>query len=128
RTRYIAVRDIDDDDDVRYVRSYVPRTRYVVSDIRYDDDVRYVRAYTPRTRTVAVRNADTGCIRAVRLRSCLDDVETVSTRQVVIRDDTYAPVSYRYDDDIDRIAFMDGGDAAFVAADDIEDACLSGVA
>lgn len=184
RTRYVAVRQVDyDDDDVRYValRNYAPRTKYAaVRQIDYDDDdVRYVavRNYVPRTRYVAVCDADNGRPRAVALPSCLDDIETTSTRHVVIRngnaysnakyvavndeidDDetyiaapatnhveysdasygngevftgtreiTYSPVSYNYDDDIDRVAFLDGGGATYVAADETKNACLNRVA
>jgi hypothetical protein len=44
--------------------------------------------------------------------------ETYSTRTV-----SYAPVKY-FDDDIDDQAFLDGGGATYVAAGNIEDACL----
>jgi len=235
RTRYVAVRnvDLDDVDDVRYVavRRAAPRVRYVaVRDVDYEDidapryvavrrypridngtsyvAVRNANDYYDRTRTryVAVRNTDTGCPRAVALRSCLDQIETTSARRVVVRNDdgystgtryvavrndmddddeyialpsenvnttkyvvdyddtanssgngdTYiaasdmvspcarqvavrdcqeavgtGTISYRpvsYDEDFDDQAYLDGGGATYVAADDIEDACLRPVA
>ena len=230
RVRYVALREFQNDgynDEIHYVkmsrhRDYDSGTRYVA--------VRGGNAYyeAPRTRYVAVRNnINAGCARTVALQGCLDQVETMSARGVVIRDDgysnrtkyvavrdevdyrdhedfdesdgdsdvtvsgeidddaeyfvqptrnvrtmsyvghdgsdrydgnggvyltsnemgnpcmrqvaprtcpetyntrtiSYAPVSY-YDDDIDDQAFLDGGGATYVAAGDIEDACLSTV-
>lgn len=90
RVRYVAVRDIDIDDDDR---QYVAVRRSPV----YNTGARYVavrsvdRDYVaPRTKYVAVRTAGNGCARAVALRSCLDDVETVSARRVVVRTDEIA--------------------------------------
>jgi len=100
RTRYIAVRNIDDDDDdIEYVavRRVAPRVRYVaVRNVEIDDDdVRYVKLRrSPAVRHVAVRTNDSGCARAVALRSCLDEVETTSVKRVVLRNDD--------DDDDDR--------------------------
>ena len=223
RERLVPVSEIADvyDDDIQYVKARRHTgTRYVA--VRGDDFDRgkYVRYEAPRTRYVAVRNYNAPCTRAVALRSCLGDAETVSTRRVVLRsrddvgyststkyvavrdeieeddydrdeveydsdvafrddddddeyvtlpartvsrinyidhDDaylttreverpyvrqvavraypetyptrtiSYAPARY-YDDDIDDQAFIDDGDATYIANDDIEDACLKPVA
>lgn len=98
-TRHIAVRSgyrkgngivayIDDQPHYVAVRRVVPQTRYVA--VRHvDDEPRYVavRTVAPRHRYVAVRNIDSGCTRAVALRSCLGETETTSVRRVVLRDD-----------------------------------------
>ena len=237
KTRYIAVSDVDRYEAPRYVAVRRPATRYVavldgnreklvpvreISDV-YDDDIQYVRtrrapvyreqvAYyeAPRTRYVRVRNVDSPCARVVARRVCPDQVETLSTRRVVVRDDdayttrttnyvaardeiegddydrdvmvsdedldgdtyiappaepvsstnfvvddddayltesevesaydrpaairtypetystrtiSYAPVSY-FNDDVDDMAYLDGGGATYVAAGNVEDACL----
>lgn len=93
RTRYVAVRDIDDD-DIDSSRSValrrivvdhdVPRTRYVavrsVSD-EYD--------LSP-ARYVAVRNVQNACACPIGLQSSLDEVETVRPRHVVVKSDLLA--------------------------------------
>jgi hypothetical protein len=237
KTRYIAVRDVDRYEAPRYVAVRRPATRYVavldghreklvpvreISDV-YDDDIRYVKvrrapvyreqvAYyeAPRTRYVRVRTVDSGCARVVARKVCADQVGTLSTRRVVVRDDdayetrttnyvaardeiegddydrdevvsdedlngdayiappaepvsstnyvvddddayltasevesayerpvairtypetystrtiSYAPVSY-FNDDVDDMAYLDGDGATYVAAGNIEDACL----
>ena len=88
RTRYVAVRHIDIDEDER---------RYIA-----------VRRVAPRARYVAVRNIDTGCTRAVALRRCLDEVETTSVRRVVLRDDDDVTVKHVVlRDDIDEEAIIE---------------------
>ena len=103
--RYVAVRSgygeklvpVDEiadvyDDDIQYVKVrrqpvYDSGTRYVA--VRrapvYREQVAYYEA--PRTRYVAVRNVNSPCARVVALRGCPDQVETMSTRRVVLRDD-----------------------------------------
>ena len=141
RTRYVAVRDIDDYDGPRYVA---------------------VRRVAPRAKYVAVRNIDSGCTRAVALRSCLDDVETTSVGRVVLRndvgystrtkhvvlededdDDAYA-IRHEIDDDDDEYiavadhtprhveythaAYSNGNGATYIAANDFDNTCVRNVA
>lgn len=148
RVRYVAVRDIenDDDDDVRYVtvRRSVPRTKYVaVRNVDMDrDDVRYVseRTYAPRVRQVVVHDDDqySNGMKHVVVKSEIDydDDEYVSApaASYVEHDDddeeytgtrtvSYSPARYM-DDDVDRWAYLDGGRATYVAANDFDDACM----
>jgi hypothetical protein len=181
RTRYLAVRSgyrrgngivgyVDFDDEPRQVvvRRVVPRTRYVaVRDIDMDDydEPRYVavRRVAPRTKYVAVRNINSGCTRAVALRSCLDDVETTSVRRVVFRDDddgyrvrtkhvvlededddeAYV-IQHEVDDDDDEYisvvndspkyieytpaAYSNGNGATYIAANNFDNTCVRNIA
>ena len=97
------VRYVDVDDDApRYVavrrhRTYDNGTRYVAVANRHHD--------VGRTKYVAVRNTNSGCARAVALRSCLDQIETTSARRVVLRNGYSTGAKYvavrdvDYDDD-----------------------------
>ena len=96
RTRSVAVRNIDyDDDAIRYVavRRIAPQTRYVaVRNIDYDDDAtRYVtvRRVAPQTRYVAVRNIDydDDALDYVRVRNVDAPVDISSARHVVVKTD-----------------------------------------
>ena len=96
RTRSVAVRNIDyDDDAIRYVavRRIAPQTRYVaVRNIDYDDDAtRYVtvRRVAPQTRYVAVRNIDydDDALDYVRVRNLDTPVDISNTRHVVVKTD-----------------------------------------
>lgn len=94
----------------------VPAVRYVAVD---RDNSYYDRV---RTKYVAVRNIDSGCTRAVALRSCLDEVETTSAKRVVLRNDDgystrtkYVAVRDEIDDD-EYIALPrdNGNEASYV--------------
>ncbi|HEX6126548.1 MAG TPA: hypothetical protein VFZ23_14335 [Pyrinomonadaceae bacterium] len=137
--RYIAVRSgyrkgngivayIDDDPRYVAVRRIAPRTRYVaVRNIDIDDEPGYVavRTVAPRTRYVAVRNINSGCTRAIALRSCLDKIETTSTRRVVLRDDDGYSTRTKHvvvRDEIDDDVYLHGDrDDVSVLRDDIDD-------
>jgi hypothetical protein len=141
-TRYVAVRnvDMDDDDNVRYlaVRNESPRTRYVaVRNVDIDDDDEYVAS--AKHDDVMIRNAsytDDDTI-AVPARSAVSSNyveyadtaylgDNVSITPEVVGNTTIKHVRVTSDDDIDDLAFLDGGGATtYVANDDIEDACMS---
>jgi len=127
-TKYVAARDeiegddydrddvvYDRDDDVDQVSAssydvdddvYVAPPAATVSSTNYiDDDDAYLTASeveSPYERQVAVRTYP----------------ETYSTRTI-----SYAPVS-QFNNDIDDQAILDGDGATYIAAGDIEDACL----
>jgi len=167
RVRYVAIRhvDIDDDDAPRYVAvrrqiNYGRGVRYVAMrrQIDYDPGVRYVamRTIAPRTKYVALRSVDSGCTRAIALRSCLGDAETTSKRHVVIRTDhltgtrdvIYDSASddgpYAVQNDSDETAIdlpRDSGSVTYrdaassdwngsghIAANDLDNTCVSRVA
>ena len=113
-TRYVALRGAGSHDRL------VPVSE--IADV-YDDDVRYVKvrrapvyreevAYyeAPRTRYVRVRNVDSPCARVVARRGCPDQVGTLSTRRVVLREDDAYETRTKYvavrdeieEDDYDR--------------------------
>jgi hypothetical protein len=111
REKLVPVSEIADvyDDDIQYVKvRRSPAIRYVA--VR-GGDVRYV---APRTRYVAVRSNDSPCARAVALRSCLGDAETMSTRHVVLRDDD------RYSADTKYVAVRDEIEEDDYDRDDVE--------
>jgi len=97
------VRYIDFEEEPRHVAvtRRAPAVRYVAVD--RDNDY-YDRS---RTKYVAVRTMNSGCRRAVTLRSCLDQVETTSMRRVVLRNDDVYPVRTKHVvlDDDDDIAY-----------------------
>ena len=133
-TRYVAVLD-------GHREKLVPARE--IADV-YDDDVRYVKvrrapvyreqvAYyeAPRTRYVRVRNIDSGCARVVARRGCPDQVGTLSTRRVVLRDDDAYETRTKYvavrdeieEDDYDRDEVVYDRETDYVSAsvDDVDD-------
>ena len=136
RTKYVAVRDeIKEDDNDRgnvVYRSEVEKAGFD----SVDDDV-YINGNGRRIRLTSSMNSD-----AYRHETdgtaylTTDEVESADVRQVAVRTYpetyrtgtiSYAPVKY-YDDGNDDQAFVDGGGATYIAADDIEDACSRPVA
>jgi hypothetical protein len=116
-TKYVATRDevegddydrddVVNDNDVDVDDGYIAPPAATVSSTNYiDDDDAYLTASEverPYERQIAVRTYP----------------ETYSTRTI-----SYAPVS-QFNNDIDDQAFLDGDGATYIAAGDIEDACL----
>ena len=142
REKLVPVSEIADvyDDDIQYVSARRHSGKRYVS-VRSDDDFyrgKYVRYEAPRTRYIAVRNHNTGCARAVALRSCLGDAGTMSTRRVVLRshddigyntrtkyvavrdeieeDDDYERDEVDYtDDDVDHVDAAEVGGSEYVS-------------
>ena len=119
-TKYVAARDEIEGDDYDRDIDHVSDSSYDVDDDVYvappaetvsstsyiDDDDAYLtpsEVEYPYERQVAVRTYP----------------ETYSTRTV-----SYRPVSSFYNDDIDDQAYLDGDGANYIAAGNIEDACL----
>ncbi len=134
-TRYVAVRSgsrdklvpVDEiadvyDDDIQYVKVrrepvYDSGTRYVA--VRRAPVYREQVAYYEAPRTRYVRNVDSPCARVVALRGCPDQVGTMSTRRVVLRDDDDHFTNTKYvatrneieGDDYDRDDVVNDNDA-----------------
>jgi hypothetical protein len=136
RTKYVAVRDeidyrdhedfdpSDGDSDVTVSGEIDDDAEYFVQPNRNVGRVSYVDhngsdRYNGDGGVYLTSNEmGNPCMRQVAARTC---PETFNTRTI-----SYVPAAY-YDDDIDDQAYLDGGGATYVAADDIEDACLSTV-
>jgi hypothetical protein len=136
RTNYVAVRDnlayaddedfdpSDGDSDVTVSGEIDDDAEYFVQPTRSANRVKYVDSgYADDVDSdgaVYLMSNQTGnpCVRQVAVRNC---PETIRSRTI-----SYAPVSY-YDDEIEQQAYLDGGEAAYVAVGRIEDACLSTV-
>jgi len=111
REKLVPVREISDvyDDDIRYVK--VRRAPV------YREQVAYYEA--PRTRYVRVRNVDSPCARVVARKVCPDQVETLSTRRVVVRDDDAYTNSTKYVAARDEIEGDDYDREEVVSEDDL---------
>jgi len=132
RTKYVAVRDEMEDDDF----DYSDGDRDVTVSGEIDDDAEYF--VRPTARADRVKYIDQSDAHhydndGVAYMTPTEIGDPYGHHAAAINyPDTYdtSTVSYvpaTYDDDIDDQAFLDGGGAAYVAADDIEDACLSTV-
>jgi hypothetical protein len=151
--RYVAIRHrypVYRIDDSRYaeIRSGYRRNNGIVREIdfqdeprhvavsRFPDDVKYVSVHRDydyydrgRGNYVAIRNIDSGCGRAVALRSCSDQLGTTSVRRVVLRNDDDDDIAYSAlrrnvvvdDDDIpganDTPTYVEYRDAAYFGED-----------
>ena len=130
RTKYVAVRniDIDDDDDYVAIRNEVPRTKYVavrdediddediaIQNASYDDHDDMIMPARHVTRTNYVEYVDTAYLG-----------DNISITPEVVGNTTFKHVRVTDNDDVDDLAFLDGGGATtYVANDDIGDACMS---
>jgi len=149
--RYVAIRHrypVYRIDDSRYaeIRSGYRRNNGIVRVIdfqdeprhvevsRFPDDERYVSVHRDydyydrgRSNYVAIRNINSGCGRAVALRSCSDQVGTTSVRRVVLRndDDDYRVRVKRVDFDDDDIAYSAPTRNVVVTDDDDDTAVVN---
>jgi hypothetical protein len=143
RTKYVAVRDVDVDDDEDYVaiRNDVPHAKY--ADIRDgdidDDDIAIRNVSHDDHDDIAIRNVSyddhDDMVMPARHVAKTNYVEYADTAYLdrnasitpeVVGNTTYRHIRVTDNEDIDDLAFLDGGGATtYVADDDIEDACMS---
>jgi hypothetical protein len=143
RTKYVAVRDVDVDDDEDYVaiRNDVPHAKYAdIGDGDIDDDDIAIRNVSHDDHDdIAIRNVSyddhDDMVMPARHVAKTNYVEYADTAYLdrnasitpeVVGNTTYRHIRVTDNEDIDDLAFLDGGGATtYVADDDIEDACMS---
>jgi hypothetical protein len=143
RTKYVAVRNVDVDDDEDYVaiRNDVPHAKYAdIGDGDIDDDDIAIRNVSHDDHDdIAIRNVSyddhDDMVMPARHVAKTNYVEYADTAYLdrnasitpeVVGNTTYRHVRVTDNEDIDDLAFLDGGGATtYVADDDIEDACMS---
>ena len=127
RTKHVVLEDGNDDDaymldndtdDVSVLRDDSDDDEYVAVANETPAYVEYApAAYSSGNGAtyVAANDFDTPCARSVAVRTCRPDAVSGRT------------IAYEvYDDDLDGQAVLHNDDVAYVAADDMEDACLPG--
>lgn len=140
RVRYVAVREVDDDDDD--ARLYAALSRYRVRDTspRYvairstdDDD------FESRAKYVAVRNVDIDPVEATRPRHVVIKTDLLAgTREVIVPESSYDDTAYMAppidnvtaptDAVYTPVAYTDGSGETVIATSDTENPCVRHVA